>query len=635
MQREKAMRWAVGSLILLFAIALMGTLFVAAFPVRLFAPMLERRLSEAVGAPVSIGAIERDSWFSFTPEIAARDVRIRQPAWAGPGDLLRVEAARVKVPTLKVLSGRGFAIDALRISGLEANLVRDRAGRSNWSRSTPEVEKQPSRTSLSDLVVENSRFTLRDAKRELVLAGTVAANARDGVALEAKGSFRGTPATLTAHGAAVIGVDPSAPWPLSARLKAPILDLTAKGSMAGPLNASSMSLDVAAKGSDLKHLDTIIEAGLFGTQPIDLSATVRREGSDWFVDKLAGGIGRSRLAGAATVLKRDGRTKIDATIRASQFDFDSLADNAGLAAAKALRARIGPRVIPNTRINLSKMGPTDGVIRFRADRLLFRGDSVFRSLAGTIRLDHRDLRIENIVAGMAAGSLTGTLRVDSRAATPVLSTDLHFKGATLQQLIGAPDDVSGPVHGRVRLTGRGDTIRAALAHANGKAALISTSGSIRKMIAYVLGQDLSGAIGQAIGKHDRTVPLRCLIADFHAKDGVLTPMPLIIDTGVSIGEGKGRIVLDGERIDMTLTGRTRGKGILRITDPIRVGGTLTRPAITVAGLIPSEKPKAKGVVKALGRSIGSALGLRKDAPQPQRASAESIDCGTLAANALR
>jgi hypothetical protein len=623
-----------GSILLLAACAAVA-LAIGALPVNLFRSTLERKLSARIGAPVTIGAVERDSWFSYTPEIAIRDVRIRQPAWAGPGDMLRVTAARVRLPILKAVFGRGLSISAIRVSGLDANLVRDRDGRSNWSDRSPKDTRESGRGDLSDLIIENGRFTLHDAKRELALAGTVAASAAQGVTVAAAGTFRGRPAQLHAQGAPVVGADPGRPWSFTARLASPILTLAAKGAMAGPLNASAMTLDIAARGTDLKHLDTIIEAGLFGTQPIDLTASVRREGYDWQIDRIAGGVGRSRMSGRATVLKRDGRTKIDAAIRFSQLDFDDLADNTGLAAATALREKTGPRVIPNTRIDLSKMGPTDGTVRVRADRLLFRGDSVFRSLTGTLTLDHRDLRITNFVAGLVDGRMTGAARVDSRASIPTFSTDLRIEGMTLEALVGAPDDVAGPMRGRVRLSGRGDTIREALAHADGKAAFVATGGTIKKTIAYVLGQDLGGALGQALGKGGATVPLRCLVADFRTSRGVLTPAPLIVDSGVSVGEGKGRIVLDGETIAMTVAGQTRGRGVLRITDPIRIGGTLTQPAISVAGISANERPKAKVALKVLGRSIGSALGLRKDAPQPPRGPAPAVNCNALAAAALR
>ena len=628
-------RWRVWVPVSLTALVGVAVLGIGAFPVGALRGVVERRISATYGAPVHVGAIERDRIFSFSPIVSVRDLSIGQPEWAGTGQFLHVDAARVRVPVIALLLGRGFHPDTVRVSGLVVNLIRRTDKVNNWSDSRADNGGDPhERPALSDLIVENSRFTLRDERRALHLAGTIAANAAQGLVISATGSFKGSPASMTATGGRVVGADPAAPWPFRAHFAAPILSLDATGTMNGPLNTRDMALDVHARGTDLKYLDALIEAGLFGTQAIDLTGKVRHLGRDWYVDRLSGTVGRSQVVARATVLKVDDRTKIDATIHASQFDFDDLADNQGLAEADARRARIGKRIIPDTRINLSKMGPTDGTIRFMADRLLFKDASVFRSLSGVLTLDHRDLRIGNVVAGMTTGRMTGSAHVDSRSPVPTLSTDLRFDGATLERLIGSPDNISGAVRAHVRPTGRGNTVREAMAHASGKAAMVATSGQVKRTVAHVLGQDLSGAIGDAINGNKDHVPLRCLVADFRATNGVLVPSPLAIDTGVSVGRGSGRIVIAGETIALTLTGATKGKGVLRITDPIRIGGTLTDPRVTVAGLVPTEKPRAKAIIKVLGRSIGAALGLRNDGPQPPRQAPAALNCAGMIAAAL-
>ncbi|WP_199553274.1 hypothetical protein [Sandaracinobacteroides hominis] len=69
---------------------------------------------------------------------------------------------------------------------------------------------------------------------------------------------------------------------------------------------------------------------------------------------------------------------------------------------------------------------------------------------------------------------------------------------------------------------------------------------------------------------------------------------------------------------------------MRLVDPIRVGGTLSQPRITVAE---DGRESKGGIVGAIGRSIGSALGLRKDQPAPP--AIPPVDCERLVAGALR
>lgn len=619
---------------LLAAIGLL-VLALGAFPVGWVRGLVESRVSAALHAKVEIGSVTRDSVFSYTPVVVLHDLRIAQPGWAGQGDFVRVATARARVPVLALLTGR-FRPDRVAIDGARIALVRDASGRANWKPDGAKPDQSDaSRPSLSELNVTNTQIVLRDAKRQLIVAGPLTVDATHGLRLTAKGSFRDTPATLELTGGRIAGIDPTAPYPFVAKLASSALDFTARGTMQGVLDTRDFTAAIRAQAPTLKNLDYLIEAGLFGTQPIDLAGTIRHDGRDWYVDRISGAIGRSRFTGQATVHKYGIRTMIDARIHASRFDFDDLADSQGRAESAARLARIGPRVLPPTKIDLSKLWKTDGTIRFAADHLLSNGGTVFQSLSATLNLDNRVLSVSDIVAPLASGRMTGAARVDHRSGLPKLALDLRLNGLTLGALIGKPDMVDGVVRGHIMLRGQGETVREALAHANGKAAIVATQGHVRRMIADVLGQSLSGAIGHAISAPSESVPLRCLVADFRAADGVLTPHPLAIDTGSSVGRGTGRIVLDGERIDLTLAGATKSRALLRITDPIRLAGTLSAPSITVAGLGGRDKPTAGGVLGVLGRSIGQALGLSKTETTAPAPVAEPLDCRGAVAAALR
>jgi uncharacterized protein involved in outer membrane biogenesis len=612
--------------------ALIAAVGIGAFPVNSARGFIEGRLSSAIHAPVHIGSITRDSWFSFTPTIALRDVRIAQPAWVGAGDFVRVGSAEVRVPVMALLT-HGFRPERVHVDGLNVALVRDAGGRANWEPDKGKSSGRGSRPSLSELTVTNARFSLRDDKRGLDVAGPVDVDGK-GLRMSADGNFRGKPAHLEAHGGAIAGIDPLASYPFALSLTSPALHLKAEGAMEGVLNTRRFQATLSAQAPTLKNLDFIIEAGLFGSQPIDLNGTVRHDGRDWYVDRLAGSMGRSRFAGRATVLKREGRTKIDATIHASKFDFDDLSDAEGKADAAALKARVGPRVMPTTRINLAKIGKTDGVLRFSADHLLFASPSVFRSLSGTLTLDHRKVMVSNVVARLVAGSLTGNVVVDHQSGLPKLAIDMRFTGATLEAIVGKPDDVSGVVRGRILMSGTGDTVREAMGHANGRVAMVATAGEVKATVADVLGQDLGRAIGQQLRDKQARVPLRCLVANFRATDGVLVPNPLAIDTGASVGQGAGRIIMNGETVALTLRGSSKNPSMLKIVDPIRIGGTLTSPSISVAGIGGSRETETKGALRLFGRSIKSALGIGGARVVPDAAPA-ALNCAGLVGAALR
>jgi len=601
------------ALVVVAGVVLVAALLLATFPVGMLRGTAEARLNEKFGAPVHIGALERRDVFSFSPEIEARGVRIGQPAWAGHGDMATIRRLRIRLPILKLLTGT-IAPRSIDIDGLSLALVRDADGRSNWGGRRPGGSDSSPPPAIGTVRINDGRFTLKDAKRHLDIAGTIEAKDARGLAIAAEGQFNGAAAKL---GAAARWIqDANGRWPFSAELTSDLLRLRASGTMAAPLDTGHMTMRMAARGTSLKQLDYIIEAGLFGTQAIGLVGTVRRDGSDWFIDKLDGRIGRSTIAATAKILKRHGRTRIDASIDAPRLDFDDLADDAGLAAARAQEARIGPRIFPDTRINLAKMGPTDGVIRITIHQLLVKGGSVFKSLKGQLSLDHRILTLDKAVAQLGRGTMTGRVRVDSRGKIPLLTTELRVEGASFDDFIGQPDMIRGPVRGLVRISGRGDTVRQAFASGNGKIAFVASGGAMNRAAAYVMAQDLGGAIGQKLGDDEAMTPIRCAILAFSAKDGLLTPAPLVIDTAIARARGRGQKKPD-----------------FKLVDPVKIEGTLSQPTIDFA---PPGKKSGGGVFGAVTRSIGAALGLRKyqqrDAPLPKPG---TVNCRALAAEALR
>jgi len=621
-------------------VLVLGILFLGAVPASILRGVIVEKLQGASDRDVAIGSVTRDSFFSYSPVITVHDLRVAQPRWAGDGDFIRLKSISARLSVLDVLTG-GVQPDRIRIDGLELALIRDENGRSNWDEDeTHNRDEDKNGPALTDLDVRQSRFSFTDRKRGLDLAGPITVDSKNGLRAEGKGTFLQTKASLSFTGGAITGIDPEADYPFEMALDSPALNLTAKGKMQGVLNTGLFTASLSAQAPTLKNLDRVIEAGLFGTQPIDLRANVRHEDKDWFVTKLDGSIGRSRLSGKAYILKRDGRTKIDATIHATTLDFDDLADDAGLAQAAALTRRIGPRVIPNTRINLSKMGPTDGQLDFTIDRLLSRRDTVFRSLKGTLSLDHKLIKISDLVIRLKSGRMTGLVEVDHRSGAPKFSTDLTLRGASISDLIGNGDIVTATMRGRIKLSGSGDTVREALEKADGKAAMVASGGSVRATAAHVLGQNLSGAVGKIIDDPKARVPLRCLVASFDAKNGVLTPAPLAVDTEISIGRGEGRIALDGETILLILRGGAKGESALRIVDPIKISGTLTAPNVSVAGLgkaEDAEKPSLGDVLKVATKSIGSALGIGSSDKQDKafQRRPKSLNCGAVIAAAMR
>lgn len=608
-------------LVLIFALA------VAAFPVGWVRTIAEKRLSDRLGVPVAIGSIERVDALSFVPRISLSNVTIGQPEWVGAGRFLVARDIRVRLPILPLLLGH-VRPRALAVSGVTLDLMRTADGRSNWKRRGG-GDRRSTVPSVSTLVISDARFRLRDAKRHLTLAGSFAADAAAGLTIRASGNLRGRPALLAAHGGRLNGIDPAAAYPFAFRFASPLVTLHGSGAMAGALATDRFTARMEAAGQDFHFLDDIIQAGLPGTQDFALAGLVRHDGRDWFLSGVSGRLGRSHFVAVASVRRRDGRSRIDAAVHARDFDFDDLASDAGLARAAAKHRTYGDRVIPDTRIDLSRLARTDGVLRFRGDRLLVKGRSIFRSLAVTARLDHRVLTADDIVAGMAPGAVTGSVRVDHREGLPKFSLDLRMRAARVAALGAKPNDVSAPLAGHARLSGEGETIRAALARGSGSIGVAAGGGRLDAALAAALGQDIGRAIGFTLSGEKERSGLRCLAARFEGRGGLLRAAPLVIDADRARADGGGTIDLAGERIALNLTGADKGRTVLRFPGPVEIAGTFSHPSVHLGAPGVKEKSGVGKLLAAVGHAIGDAVAGR-EAPR-----AADADCARLTAAALR
>ncbi|HVJ00350.1 MAG TPA: AsmA-like C-terminal region-containing protein [Sphingomonas sp.] len=604
---DRRLRWGAG---ILGGVAIAIALLVGAFPWGALERMVETKLGDRYGAAVTIGSIERTDLFSFTPTVVIRDVRIPQPRWAGIGDFARIRSARVTFGAFGALVGR-FSARAIEIDGLRLALVRDAKGRKNWGGTGS------GSLALDRLRLADSRLSYDDAVQDRHVEAAIAADAQ-GLRLNGKGTIKGNPVSVTARGPAVSSANR---WPFDARIDGPALTITAKGTMTRALDTGHMAFDMSARADDLKLVDAVIEAGLFGTQPATLAAHVVRDDPKWSVTKLRGTIGRSDLTGHVIVDKQGDRTRLDGAVAFGSLDFEDLASDAGNAAAIARERAHGLRLVPDTRINLAHVGPTDGRIDFAVRRIVSRRrPSSLAWTRGTLTLDHGVLTADPFTLGLTRGTVEGSVTVDQRdgGAVPIVSVALALKGGTLAALAGGGESpVDARLSGRLRLTGKGSTFREAVGRSDGHIALVATQGALPARLASMLGFDV--ARGLTTDKDERAA-LRCTVLRLDLDDGTGTLAPMVIDTTRAQSRGTGTIDFPSEALAIRVTGAPKEKSVLRLPGAILMTGTIRAPEVQ------TEKGTRSigNIFKAIGQSISG--------DQPPRAT--DADCDALAARAL-
>jgi uncharacterized protein involved in outer membrane biogenesis len=606
----KRHRRTCASIVAAIAVILLALLLLVSFGWTWLRQPLAQHFSRQFGRPVTIGAIRRIDHGLFHPVLRITDVRVAQPLWVGGGDMIMVREATVRLPLLPLLFGKAYP-RSIDVDGLTLNLVRHDATHANW-KDIPAGSGGSGGGSLEHFVIRHGLLTLNDRKRDHMLSATVAADA-SGLRVAGRGTLAGAPSTLSLIAPAPVG---TGQWPFRLDYRSAIANGTLIGRADHPLDIGHFDARVVAWGDNLKHLDLLLEAGLPPTQPVRLTANVRRDRPGWTIRNLALRVGRSNLSGNIAVTKVADRTKIDGDIVSTGLDFDDLASNAGLARAAARRAALGPRIVPDTPIHLEHMRHTDATIRFDVRRLLSKRPSVFRALYGTAMLDHGVLTVQPLTAAMVQGEATGFARVVHRSGTPQLMLDVRVSGARLETIMG--EAASGALAAHIALQGNGPTIRAAIADADGHIGIFGHDGAVNRRAALALGSDAGRALFE---NKAAKAGLRCLIARFDAKSGVATAATLALDTDVSRAHGSGTINLSTEMLALTLEGQPKLGHAVRLHLPIQIQGNLSVPKV-----VPQSAPKTIGTALTL---IGHAIVGDHAEPAPD------ADCDALATQALR
>ncbi|MBD8698375.1 AsmA family protein [Sphingomonas sp. CFBP 13714] len=613
-----AKRWVKITGIVVAGVLVLGLIVLAAFPWGSLKGVIQRQLTARFGRPVTIGGIERVDTFGFNPTIRITDVRIPQAAWAGTGDFVRLREAEATFSGLALLKG-AFGPRDVKARGLRLVLVRDRNGRTNWER-PGKPKGGGSSTDLDGLTISDSVIAYRDDKQDRFVTARFTSDPVHGIRAAGNGTIRGAAVRIAVAGPSVARFQ-GKPWPFTASIDGDALSITAKGRMDHPLDTDAMELDVTARATDLKLIDAVIEAGLFRTQPVSFSAHVRHDQPKWTVTQLKGVVGRSDFTGHVSVDKQDGRSKVDGAIVSRQFDFGDLASDEGKAKGAALERAIGPRLVPNTRIDIGKIDTTDARMAFRIKRIVSaQGASPILSARGVLAIDHQLLTLSDLDARLPHGRVEGKLTVDQRGdrKVPMVDINLRLRGSSVQDLAGGGGEFSGNVSARARLRGPGTTIRAAVGNANGTIGFVARDGQLPQGIAAALGFDAARAL---LAKDGERAGLRCVVLKLDVTRGHGRIDPMIVDTTASLLRGQGSVVFPGETLNIRLTGTPKQHALLRVPGSAYMTGTIERPAVT----IPPEVKSVGNIFKAIGRAITG-----KQGP-----TARDADCSGLAARVLR
>ncbi|MBO9707269.1 MAG: AsmA family protein [Caulobacter sp.] len=639
-----------GALALLVAIIV----FLVLFDWNWFRGPLGRFASARLHREVVIEGDLRVHPWSFSPKAEALGVRVAQPDWApktGPqaGHMARVDRIAVQVKLLPLLKGE-VILPLLAVDRPDVRLLRDPSGRANWTFGDPKAPAKPMKLpAIQHFVINDGHLRYDDRQRDIFFLGTVSSNeqatgeGRGRFVLEGKGQLNRSPFTALVTGGPLLNISPRRPYPFDAKVDAGSTHVLARGEVTKPFNLGRFETQLTVSGADLNRLYALTGLALPNTPPYRINGRLTRNGGRFDFNKLTGRIGDSDVSGDLFVLTQRERPYLEADLQSRRLDFDDLGSLVGAAPAtgrgetasagqkvEAAQRTATQRILPDATLQVDRVKAMDAKVKYRA--LAVNAPNLpLKKVRLDLTLDKGVLTMDPLAFTFSRGDLAGKVRLDANPKVPRTDLDMRLTNAKLEDFItirnGDKPAIEGGVMARAKLTGYGDSVHRAASTANGQVTLVSPRGEMRQAFAELLGVNASKGLLLLLSKSERETSVRCAVADFSVKDGIMTSNQIVADTGVVLARGKGTIDLREERLDLKIDGDSKKPRLVRLFIPITVKGPFLSPKI---GLETGGAVAQGGVAAALASFVNPLAAIL---PFVTGGEAKDADCAGLVASA--
>lgn len=591
--------------------------------------------------------------WSFSPKAEAYGLRIGQPAWAKSvdpqaGQMAQVQRVAVQIKILPLLRGQ-VILPFLAVDKPQVRLLRDKDGKANWTFGTPRKNAPPLKLpAIQRFVINDGQLRVDDRQRGALFVGTVNAQERAGekggrFVLEGKGSLNKAGFLAQVSGGPLLNITPDKPYPFDAQIQAGSTRITAEGAVNKPFDLGRFETQLSISGADLNRLHDLIGLTLPNTPPYKISGHLVRKGDRYDFEKLSGRVGDSDIHGDLFVLTGRERPYLEGALRSRRLDFDDLGSLFGAAPAtgrgetasagqkvEAAQRDATQRLLPDATLQVDRIRAMDAKVTYRADTVN-APNLPLRKVSIDLTLEKGVLNLDPVAVTLSRGDIKGKVRLDARPAVPKTDVDLRLLNARIEDFIPIKTDgkpaIEGAVMARAKLTGTGNSVHRAASSADGSVTVVAPKGQIRQAFAELLGVNASKGLILLLSKSNKETPVRCAVADFDVKNGVMTTNTLVADTGVVLAKGRGTVNLSTERIDFRIEGDSKKPRLVRLFVPITIKGPIMAPS---PGLDVSKTIGQGGIAAALGSLVNPLAALL---PFVTTGEAKDADCAGLVSEA--
>lgn len=539
--------------------------------------------------------------------VRAGQVSFGNPDWAKEKYMLTADEVEFSLGLPELLK-RHFAVNDIRLVRPVVNLQISPDGRKNWLLDK-EQKDESSRMQIGRLTLDHGQITFDDPRQKTHLAVDVSTqdvvdqgSTQAGVVFAAKGRYLGQALRARGTGGPVLAIsNESSPYPLNVDLAVGHTQVQADGTITGLTTFSAIDMQLAIRGDSLADLYPLIGIALPETHSFRTKGHIAHSGKTWRYEKFSGVIGSSDLAGTLQVDTGGKRPYLQGEVVSELLDIADLGPVVGAqqTMSRAAQARAEPApstpsqsaaktpggpVLPDVPFRTERWKSVDADVKLKAKTLRRAKALPLQDLTTHLKMQDAVLTLDPLNFGVADGTLASTIILNGQQDPIQARSKIHIRKIQIRKLfptVKLNKTSIGQINGEVDLEGTGNSVGRMLGTANGKFAVVVDGGEISKMMMEMAGLHLWDMLKLKI-TGDQVIPVRCGVADFDVKNGIMNTEVFVLDTTVTTLNVTGSISLRDERLNLELNPHTKQTSVLALRGPIYIRGTFSDPQAGIA-----------------------------------------------------
>jgi AsmA family protein len=546
-----------------------------------FRPLVEARLSAALGRPVTIARVELHP--GRMTVLSAFGVTAGDPPGFHDENSATIERVTVGFDAETWLRSRRVVLPSIELDRPNLDFEQNASGKSNWDLSGSSTSAPPE---IGNLQIHDGTAHVR-MEQERANATVNFSTQGDTLVISGNGAYAGQPIAVRATGGAILALRTDGePYPIDLQLDNGPTRITLKGHIDDPLTLKGADVNLVLSGPDMALLLPLTGIATPQTPPYNVGGHLDFQNRRVRFTGINGRVGSSDLSGDIEVDPSGERPTLTANLLSHRVDMQDLGGFVGSTPGRTTtpgqspsqveevkRAEADPKLLPTRSISIPKVLAADVHLTYRGEKILGK-DVPFDAITATLDIEAGRIRVSQLRLTIDRGALTGSIDLRPDGKEFDANADLTADNVDISRLLASAGLGSGRgvLDGTAQLRGKGSSMSSILAHGDGGLrAVMPMGGDINSLLVDLSGVEVGPALLAAIGLPNKEA-IQCMVLDFALQQGILTSRTLEIDTTDHMISGGGRIDLSRELVEMTIRTDPKHFTIGKLATPIVISG---------------------------------------------------------------